>query len=260
MNVATVGDNCMDVYVELDKAYPGGNPVNVAVYMKGLGIESAYVGVVGKDSYGKKMKNAIRDAGVNTQYIREMEGSTAKTKVQLKNGERILGDYDEGVLKKFKINDEELTFLLQQDLVHTGIWGKVENDLYKMYKKGPLISFDFADKLQSEIVKIALPYVDYAFFAYERDDEYIREFIISAQKLGAKVVVATLGENGSIAWDGEKFTSYGIIPVEVVDTMGAGDSYIAGFMRGVLMNKSIDECMAIGAKNASNIIQHRGAW
>ena len=260
MKVATIGDNCMDVYAELDKAYPGGNPVNVAVYMKRLGIETAYVGVVGKDSYGEKMKNAIRDAGVNTYYIREMEGSTARTKVRLKNGERILGDYNEGVLKDFKLNNEEINFLLKQDLVHTGIWGKVEKDLYKIYKKGPLISFDFADKLDREIVKNALPYVDYAFFAYDRDDEYIRDYINNAQKMGPKVVVATLGENGSIAWGGDTFTSYGIVPVEVVDTMGAGDSYIAGFMSGVLMNKSIEECMALGAENASRTIQYRGAW
>ena len=260
MNVATVGDNCMDVYAELDKAYPGGNPVNVAVYMKRLGIETAYVGVVGKDSYGEIMKKAIRDAGVNTCYIREMEGSTARTKVKLNNGERILGDYNEGVLKDFKLNDDEINFLLKQDLVHTGIWGKVENDLYKIYKKGPIISFDFADKLGSEIVKKALPYVDYAFFSYNKDDEYIREYIINAQKMGPEVVVATLGENGSIAWDGDTFTSHGIVSVKVVDTMGAGDSYIAGFIRGILMNKAIEECMDLGAENASRTIQYRGAW
>jgi len=37
----------MDVYSSLAQAYPGGNPVNVAVYMKRLGEQAAYIGVVG---------------------------------------------------------------------------------------------------------------------------------------------------------------------------------------------------------------------
>lgn len=35
MKLAAVGDNCMDVYENIGKAYPGGNPVNVAVYLCG---------------------------------------------------------------------------------------------------------------------------------------------------------------------------------------------------------------------------------
>ena len=40
MKLAAVGDNCMDVYENIGKAYPGGNPVNVAVYFVRLGGES----------------------------------------------------------------------------------------------------------------------------------------------------------------------------------------------------------------------------
>ncbi|MFL6561495.1 MAG: PfkB family carbohydrate kinase, partial [Bacillus sp. (in: firmicutes)] len=55
MRIATVGDNCMDVYQASGKVYPGGNPVNVAVYLKGLGADAAYVGWVGSDPYGDQM-------------------------------------------------------------------------------------------------------------------------------------------------------------------------------------------------------------
>lgn len=260
MRVATVGDNCMDVYTNLGLAYPGGNPVNVAVYMKRLGVETSYVGVVGNDDYGKIIKEAMMDKGINIEYVRKLPGETAISLVELIDGDRVLGDYYEGVLADFELDDEEINFLLEHDLIHTGIWGKVENDLNKLYNRGSLISFDFANKLHHEIVEKSLPYIDYGFFSYIQDDEFIRDYIVKAQKKGPKVVVATLGENGSIAWDGKRFTNFGIVPVKVVDTMGAGDSYIAGFMKGILMNKSIEECMKLGAESSSYTIRYNGAW
>ncbi|XNM81967.1 PfkB family carbohydrate kinase [Escherichia coli] len=53
---------------------------------------------------------------------------------------------------------------------------------------------------------------------------------------GAGVVIVTLGENGSIAWDGAQFWRQAPEPVTVIDTMGAGDrslpdSFAAG-LRG----------------------------
>ena len=41
--IATVGDNCMDVYDNTGRAYPGGNPVNVAVYFVRMGGEASYM-------------------------------------------------------------------------------------------------------------------------------------------------------------------------------------------------------------------------
>ena len=44
IRVAAIGDNCIDYYDSLNESYPGGNPVNVAVYIKRLGGESSYTG------------------------------------------------------------------------------------------------------------------------------------------------------------------------------------------------------------------------
>ena len=52
MHVATVGDNCIDSYFKTGQAFPGGNAINVAVYLARLGIPVSYVGVVGDDEYG----------------------------------------------------------------------------------------------------------------------------------------------------------------------------------------------------------------
>ena len=67
-------------------------------------------------------------------------------------------------------------------------------------------------------------------------------------------MTATLGEEGSICYDGRKFYSYGIVPAEVVNTVGAGDSYIAGFTYGLLRGETIPECMARGAELSARVI------
>ncbi|MDP4109262.1 MAG: PfkB family carbohydrate kinase [Bacillota bacterium] len=76
---------------------------------------------------------------------------------------------------------------------------------------------------------------------------------------GPKAVIATLGENGSIAFDGSKYYECGIVPVKVVDTMGAGDSYIAGFITGAVQKKPLEECMWMGAATASETLRYMGA-
>lgn len=260
MRLVAVGDNCLDVYAALGKAYPGGNPVNVAVYMRRLGMDASYTGVIGTDQYGKIMKKALATKGLDISHLHIRNGKTAVTQVELVNGDRVFGDYDEGVMADFKLTKEDIDFLCRHDILHTGIWGKIENDLPELHRRGLMISFDFADKLDHEIVTKALPYVDYAFFSHTQDDPFIREYLKATQSKGPKLAIATLGEKGSLAYDGSSFTSFGIVPVKVVDTMGAGDSFIAGFLRGLLLQKDLKTCLALGAENASETLKYMGAW
>jgi fructoselysine 6-kinase len=260
MRVAAVGDNCLDVYAALGKAYPGGNPVNVAVYMRRLGMDASYTGVVGTDQYGSIMKKTLAARGVDISHLHTRHGKTAVTQVDLVNSERVFGDYDEGVMADFKLTEADIEFICHHDILHTGIWGKIEKSLPELHRRGVKISFDFADKLTHEIVQQSLPDVDYAFFSYSKDDAFIRDYLKSAQAKGPKVVIATLGENGSIAFDGKSFKQFGIVPVKVVDTMGAGDSFIAGFIRGLLLEKDLQQCLELGAINASETLKYMGAW
>ena len=60
MKIGCVGDNCIDYYDETGQAFPGGNPVNVAVYVRRLGGEASYVGAAGTDAYGALLVQALR--------------------------------------------------------------------------------------------------------------------------------------------------------------------------------------------------------
>ena len=95
MKLAAVGSNCIDYYNNVDngKAYPGGGPVNMAVYTVRLGGEASYTGPVGSDGYGRIMREAVARKGVDISHMHVKEGSTAVSQVQLINGERVFGDY-----------------------------------------------------------------------------------------------------------------------------------------------------------------------
>lgn len=261
VRIAAVGDNCMDVYEELGRAYPGGNPVNVAVYTLRLGGRASYTGAVGDDAYGRRMLDALGERGVDVSHVQVLPGTTAVTQVSLAGGERVLGDYDAGVLTQFRLREEDIAFLCQHDLVVSGLWGMIEDDLPRICAGGVPIAFDFADRYTDPVVDKAIGQVDIAFFASDEAQEApIRALMRRMWARGPKLVVVTRGERGSIAYDGRVFTRFGIVPCPVVDTLGAGDSYIAGFLRGWLLGRPLCQCMQMGAANSSVTLQYPGAW
>lgn len=199
--------------------------------------------------------------GVDISHVRILEGATPVTKVTLCNGDRVLGEYAEEVMTEFRLHPEDIDFLSQHDIVVTGLWGKVEGNLAELCRSGVQIAFDFADRPEDAIVEIAIPYVDYAFFSFDKGDTpALRCRMQELQAKGPKVVVATMGAKGSIAWDGNCFVTCEAVPCTVVDTMGAGDSFIAGFLCGILEGLSLEACMKKGAQNSAVTLGYFGAW
>ena len=260
MKLATAGDNCIDNYGSQNKRFPGGNPINVAVYAKRIQLDASYTGAVGDDENGQFMLKALKSKGVDASHVSILPGRTAVTEVELKDGERIFGDYNEGVLADFVLSEDDIDFFSTHDLFHTGLWGNMENDLHRIKEKGIPISFDFATAKDGPTLEKAMPFVDYAFFSDEEETEDLLLFMKSIYMRGPQIVVTTLGKNGSIAYDGNDFFRCGIVPGPVVDTMGAGDSYIAGFCKGLINKQSIPECMQMGSACAAETLKYMGAW
>ncbi len=260
MNIAAVGDNSTDVYLEQGETYPGGNTVNVAVNLIRLGGEASYVGFIGTDDYGAKLRRALAAKGVDISHLSTKPGTSPYTEITLDKGNRVFGKYDEGVMEHFFLSEEDKDFISKHDLMHTSVWSRIEHDLKELRERGTVISFDFSDQPEHACVDIAMPYVDYAFFSFQQDSTTLREFLRSCWNRGPKYVVATLGENGSLGYDGENFVEQGVVPGPVVDTMGCGDSFIAGFLYGVLQSLDLKSCLQTGAESAAVTIQVNGAW
>ena len=259
--IATVGDNCMDVYDNTGKAYPGGNPVNVAVYFARMGGEASYTGIVGDDAYGKLMLEAIAAKGVDVSHVRTEKGATAVTHVQLLDGERVMGDYEEGVLADFTLTPEEVEYLGHHKLVVSALWGNCQQYFKDFRKFGAKIAYDAATSPDAPAAMEAIPFVDYFFFSSDDGDtEALRTKMKTLHAMGPSLVIAMLGDKGSLVYNGSDYISHGITPCKVVDTMGAGDSYIAGFLLELINGSSVKECMQRGADNAAETIGYFGAW
>lgn len=258
MRVIGVGDNCIDYYVDENQGYPGGNPVNVLVYMQRYNIDCSYLGAIGNDEFGKIIMSSINNQNIDISKVKVLEGKTARSDVSIVNGNRVFTGYDEGVLSRFKLDKYDIDYINDFDLMVTSIWSNIENDLHKIDIP---IAFDMSDQLDSEIWDIVLQEIDYVFYSDDKHDEdYIKQFLKEKYLPRHKVLVCTRGEYGSIAYDGNEFYNQDIVPCNVVDTMGAGDSFIAGFLADYSKYNDIKTAILAGAKNSAITISYKGAW
>ena len=259
--IGCVGDNCVDHYRQTGEDHFGGNPVNVAVYTRRLGGNASYVGAVGTDSRGAAMLEALRGRGVDVSHVHVEPGSTAVTYVEHINGDRVFGDYDEGVMTHFALTEEDVAFLGDHELVVSGLWGHAEAYLSRIRQHGAVTAFDCSDRPEDPAAQTALPGTDIVFFSDDgSDDEALRQRLRQLTAAGPRIAVATRGSRGSMAYDGQRFYEQGIVPCRVVDTMGAGDSFIAGFLHGYLEGLDIPACMTAGAQCSAVTLAYEGAW
>lgn len=265
MKLATIGSNCIDYYsnIEGGKACPGGGPVNIGVFTKRIGGEASYIGIVGSDENGKILLQAMSEKGIDISHVHVLQGKSAVTQVHLIDGERVFGNYDEGVLASYTLSDEDISFICDNhDLVVCDLWGKVEKYFKILHKRGIKTAFDCATRPGDPACAVAIPYTDYLFFSSDDGDtETLRELMKVLHSQGPELVISMLGENGSLCFDGKDFHAFGIIACDdLVDSMGAGDSYIAGFLYGISKGSTIEECMEKGASTATDTLKYFGAW
>lgn len=268
MKAAMIGDNCIDVYrfidgKEVNRRYPTGNAVDTGVNLRKLGIPTAIISTTGSDEAGDWMIRSLKEEGMDISHLKVGDGPTAVTYMDMNGTDRVHGEYIEGVMEHIQFDQEDIDFAAAHDLVHTALWGMAENALPAIKARGrALISFDYADRLDHPLVEQTLPYVDYGFYSYHKErDAFIEAFLKDKVDRGMKVAVATFGEKGSLAYDGKDFIGCGICPApHVVNTVGAGDSFISGFLYGVLNGKPVEECLAKGAEVAAGVVQVFEPW
>ncbi len=255
MRVISVGDSCIDLYERLDIWYPTGNCVDFAVNLRKFGVETAIITAAGNDQYGEAIIDALKRYHVDISHVHRDAGQTAVTQMDMNGNDRVHLEWNEGVLANFSLARGDIEYIGRFDLLHTVLWGKIDQHLQAFKQKGLSIVYDFCLERDKEKVKNILPHVNYAFFSYDRKDQSIQDFLQWAYSFGLDVAIATLGENGSLAYDGKMYYEQGIVPVKVKNTVGAGDSFIAGYVYGLSRRASIQECLQFGAEIAAQVIQ-----
>jgi len=264
LKVLGVGDNCIDHYIELGKRYPGGNALNFAVYASRYeDIEADYVGVVGIDDNGEYLIDQIKANGLNTDHIIIKEGTTAVTKILIRDGDRVFDDYIEGVQEGAILAYENIPSPKSYDLIHFTVWGFGREHIKRLKESTvAMLSCDFSGQLEDPRTEI-MQYLDVSFFSGSDTIKKGEDPELVLRRLKERtpgIVVMTLGEYGSLVYDGEKIYKGKAIPVKVVDTLGAGDAYIGGFLCSIIKGKMIPESIEAGHLAATEICKRLGAW
>jgi fructoselysine 6-kinase len=262
-DVVCVGDNCLDTYLPLiGRCFVGGSAVNVAVHLRLAGLPSAYVGAVGSDEPGEQVLAKLISAGLDVTHVDVIPGATSRSFIRLgPAGER---EFDHTLKQPnvaLALDDEKIDFINRHRLAHFTWLGGVENSLPVVHEKGAaLISFVFGERWSETTIAAHIGQVDLAFFSLPEDRAQDAECLAQRWfEAGPRLVVVTLGQRGSLAYDGT-FYRQPARPAQVVDTLGAGDTFIGHFLAGWLKGSSLPVCLENGADAAALTCGHFGAW
>src|SRR4029079_5495593 len=99
-----------------------------------------------------------------------------------------------------------------------------------------------------------------AFVSCDGDDAEAQSVLSQTLARGARLAVILRGANGSLAAQGDAYHRGQALPVDVRDTTGAGDSFIAGFLSAHLVGKPLADCLASGHSSAAHVCRIFGGF
>lgn len=226
-----------------DEKYPGGKGIMASKILYNLGEKSVNLGFVG-GFIGEYIANSIRDLGLDENFVRIKENSRINVKLKYDKETEINA-------KGPKISKEEVQkFFDSLEEIEKGdvivISGSLpyslDSDFYKkvIEKTEADFTIDIADKKlldylaykpllvkpnEEELGKI---------FETEINDDNLVQYARKLNELGAKNVIVSLGGKGSIFVDENKAYRAKPIHGKLVNSVGAGDSMVGGFVYGMV--------------------------
>ena len=259
MRLATAGDNCIDRYrPPLGFGLAGGNAVNVAVQFKALGHEVHYFGAVGEDAAGVTIRATLAEQGVGLHGLRVIAGApTAYTDIaSASGGERQFLFEEFGATALYRPQPEDVEAMLGMDHVHIG-WLRDGGALKRqLVASGVSVSQDVSVNNAPE--HLSPEGLTVAFASARPADAVARLQALLAS--GALAAVVTMGAAGGIASDGILTMHATALAVSPVDTSGAGDSFIAGFLHGHLGGADLAASLRLGAERGRLACLHYGGF
>lgn len=276
-------EGSLDTVTQFTRSAAGAE-MNVAIGLKRLGNDVCYITKLGKDPFGKYLKNFLDNEGIDTSKIcfDDHFPTAFQLKAKTSVGDPDVAYYRNGsAASNLRVDDVDEIDMTGFNHFHlTGIFPAISNNsratlLYlieKAQNSGLTTSFDpnlrlslwkNSDDMVKTINKIAfrcdtvLPGISEGKILTGYDNEKdIAKFYLDH---GVKNVVIKLGPKGAyVRTQNEEAYIEGYKVEKVIDTVGAGDGFAVGFLSGLLEGKDVKECAdranAIGALQ----VMHKG--
>lgn len=268
---------------------PGGDVPNTMISLALLGRHSCFSGKVGDDSYGEQYRQRIEACGVHSA-LRSAPGRTGSSIILVSpDGERTMNTYL-GMCREYGSGDLDRQAFMEADLLYFSgyLWDTekqkeaVNAAIALAEASDHLVAFDLADpfavqRSRQDFLWLLEHHVDLVFANAEeaRLMTGLGDLGQAALKLASLVeglAVVKDGARGSVICRGGKILRVAASPATVVDSTGAGDTYAAGFIHGLvgfmeaegqapveLSDGELEECGRIAGFLASRVIGRTGA-
>ena len=255
----------------------GGDCSNTAIASSKLGNEVGITMQIGKDGFGDFASMEMKKNGIDITGLKVSEKESTSVCIALinKEGKRTFLYYG-GANELLSYQDMNISFIEKSKVVHVGgtfllpsFDGEGASKLFKIAKeRNKLTSMDVTWDTNGrwlEVIKHCLKYFDYFMPSYEEAIKITGknnpiDMALFLQNEGVKTVIIKMGKNGcyikDIKREGFYYPSYN---VKVADTTGAGDSFVAGFLTGVLKNWDLRKCADFASAVSAYCIQSLGA-
>ncbi|UNY99937.1 carbohydrate kinase [Zhouia spongiae] len=258
-----------------DKKKIGGAPLNVALRMQSLGCKMSIISAVGNDSNGKSLISFLNKNGIDTKNIQlKNDFPTGKVTVTLNNENNASYSIDyPAAWDKIDSCRESEAAIENTDVIVFGSLicrDKVSRQtLLNILKTAPYKVFDVNLRQPHYNFETLTTLMQQADFIKLNDNELLelsghlgsnekdirKNILFISEKSNTNSVCVTRGPEGAVLyWDG-KFYSHPGYTVSVVDTVGAGDSFLGALITGLMQktapHTALDHACAIGALVAS---------
>ena len=245
----------------------GGKGANQACAALFLGSDVSFIGAVGKDNNGKMVESFLKENGLNT-YLKESEKPTGVAFIMLeeKTAEnRILivqGANNDLLIEDINKNEE---LFKEGDILLTQFECPIETIEYTIKhakEKGMFVVVNPAPiKKVNENVYQYIDYLvpnEHELEALSGEKDPIKGAKILLNK-GAKNVIVTLGEKGSVLVNKDRVLQVAAYKVNAIDTTAAGDSYLGALVHKLSEGSSIEEAMEFASRCSSITVTRKGA-
>lgn len=242
---------------------PGGAPANVAVGLAKLGIDAGFIGKVGADAFGDFLRETLTQHHVNTDYL--IADETSRTTLAFvatrSDGMKDITFYRHpGADIQLSPDEIDADYIHSAALFHYGSVSLSHSPsreatlaaIQAAKAGGALLSYDAnlrlmlwddADDAKRWILAV-LPYADVVKISEEEWNFIMGDvsFASGAKRIleqGASLVVVTLGEKGCYYTNGGAEGTVDGFAVKVVDTLGAGDAFVAAMLCQLLRHENL---------------------